>query len=183
MQIPGFHVTRSLISGGIPTVHNYTALRLVFPRLDVFRLFQLILMRSKVLSENHIAKSNDQLSVLVLLMLSHCVLPEMFYSHDLCDSPESCFSSLPANTAQWHWVPFRTYEGNSHLRVLHFFPPLHGILFFHLWCPLLAILGLWSNGRSSELLPLQTYVKQPPSILYPLTLPPYFLPAFFTIWH
>ena len=95
MQIPGFHVPRGLISGGIHTVHNHTALRLVFPRPDVFRLFQLILMRSnKGPSENHIARSNDQLSVLVLLMLSHFVLPEMSCSPDLCDSTESCFSSL-----------------------------------------------------------------------------------------
>lgn len=70
MQIPGFHVPGALISGGIQMVLNYIALRLFFPRLDVFRLFQLILMRNnKVPGENHIAKSNDQLSLLILLML------------------------------------------------------------------------------------------------------------------
>lgn len=70
MLIPRFHVPRDLISGGIQMVHSYIALRLFFPRLDVFRLFQLILMKNnKVPGENHIAKSSDQLSLLILLLL------------------------------------------------------------------------------------------------------------------
>ena len=70
MQILGFHIPRNLISGDIQVVDNYIGLRLFFPRLDVFRLSQLILMRNnKLPMENHIAKSNDQLSLLSLLML------------------------------------------------------------------------------------------------------------------
>lgn len=107
MQISGLYVPRHLISGGLQMTHNYTALRLFFPRLDVFRLFQLILMRSnKVPNEIHIVKPNHQFSVLILLVFLMSVTLSFLkcfihLTSVTAQSPIFLPASLSANIAQW----------------------------------------------------------------------------------